>query len=284
MRYRYSSELWALQALSSLEQLDLRGNQIQAMEELEALQHLHGLKILFLEGNPCCSSSMNYPRLVFEMLPSLEILDQWSRSAFTADLLPIAASSSRRPSEMVNDPSSSAPALEVAVQASLPLQMLEVDALRKQLEAMETAFALQERSLATSGVEAAMHNLQHSDPSSSTTARDRERIQSFPYTKLLQTWRSTAVENIHARLVLESQLTHHREAEKSLRQKLRATETQLEAAAIGWKERCNACQSKIDSLQHEVDVANKERMKLLQSKGSLEHQLAQSRRLVQQFR
>lgn len=167
------------------------------------------------------------------------------------------------------------------VASRVPVQMLEVEALRKQLEAMETAFALQERSLAASGVEATMQNQYHDQ---STRHIDRDYIQNFPYTKLLQTWRMAVVQNIHSRLVMESQICHYRDAEKSLRHKLKSVETQFEASKIGWKERFNASQSKRESLQQDVDMLNKESARLQQQNGSLDYQLTQSRRLISQFR
>ena len=66
--------------LSSLVFLDLRGNKIENIGEVHILITLTALRTLYFRGpdgedaNPCCSHA-SYPEVIFQTLPSLQVLD-----------------------------------------------------------------------------------------------------------------------------------------------------------------------------------------------------------------
>ena len=66
--------------LSSLVFIDLRGNKIENIGEVHSLINLTALRTLYFRGpdgedaNPCCSHA-SYPEVIFQTLPSLQVLD-----------------------------------------------------------------------------------------------------------------------------------------------------------------------------------------------------------------
>lgn len=70
--------LESLARMPALEKLYLAGNQIATMEALKNLQKLTNLAWLDLEGNPVTKLT-DYSKQVFEMLPSLIVLDGKNR-------------------------------------------------------------------------------------------------------------------------------------------------------------------------------------------------------------
>lgn len=68
--------------------LKLGGNKIANVSELASLAALTNLKNLDLEGNPVCSNEDYKREKVFEMIPSLEVLDMVTKEGedFVSDL------------------------------------------------------------------------------------------------------------------------------------------------------------------------------------------------------
>lgn len=75
---RISGGLKALAGLSKLTELNLGGNKIASLDELNDIKHLPLLQI-DLEGNPCADESEEYRIKVFEMFPQLMLLDRKDR-------------------------------------------------------------------------------------------------------------------------------------------------------------------------------------------------------------
>lgn len=69
------SDLAHLARSTSITTLKLANNKIGTMSELEALKALTSLTNLDLEGNPVCEKDDYDREKIFEMLPSLEVLD-----------------------------------------------------------------------------------------------------------------------------------------------------------------------------------------------------------------
>jgi hypothetical protein len=67
--------LKALAGLVRLTELNLGGNKIASLDELNDIKHLPLLQI-DLEGNPCADESEEYRRTVFGMFPTLMLLDR----------------------------------------------------------------------------------------------------------------------------------------------------------------------------------------------------------------
>jgi acidic leucine-rich nuclear phosphoprotein 32 family protein A/C/D len=68
------SELSHICGNENLETLKVGGNKIATFDELKCLEVLKNLYSLDLIGNPVCELE-NYQEMVFEMIPSLEVLD-----------------------------------------------------------------------------------------------------------------------------------------------------------------------------------------------------------------
>ena len=62
--------------LKDLSTLSIKYNLISTLDELKPLQSLNKLTILHLHGNPVCEM-IDFPRAVFELLPSLQTVDLW---------------------------------------------------------------------------------------------------------------------------------------------------------------------------------------------------------------
>ena len=58
-----------------MQELYLRKNQISDLNEIQHLQGLKNLKVLWLASNPCADENPNYRRIVLSMLPHLTKLD-----------------------------------------------------------------------------------------------------------------------------------------------------------------------------------------------------------------
>lgn len=71
-----STNIDSLKPLQKLELLDLSGNRIRSIDQLQVLTHLHRLRTLKLAGNPICVR-VEYPVEVFRLQPRLEQLDDW---------------------------------------------------------------------------------------------------------------------------------------------------------------------------------------------------------------
>lgn len=58
-----------------LKELYLRKNQIQNMKEITYLKNLTRLKVIWLEDNPCVTTTLNYRETILRNLPSLSKID-----------------------------------------------------------------------------------------------------------------------------------------------------------------------------------------------------------------
>lgn len=72
----FRTSIAALQSLTELDQLELRGNQIRKLSDLTALTGMRGLRRLSLRGNPICQTA-DYPVEIFKLQPSLQQIDEW---------------------------------------------------------------------------------------------------------------------------------------------------------------------------------------------------------------
>ena len=57
-----------------LKELYLRKNQISNLSEVKYLENLPNLRVLWLDGNPCCSHP-NYRAVILKLLPNLDKID-----------------------------------------------------------------------------------------------------------------------------------------------------------------------------------------------------------------
>lgn len=70
------STLQHFQDCQNLQELYLRRNNVQDINEIEYIQNLPNLKYLWLEENPCCElAGDNYRPIVLRALPNLKKLD-----------------------------------------------------------------------------------------------------------------------------------------------------------------------------------------------------------------
>jgi len=73
------NEITSLEALRGMERLsflDARGNRIKDLDSLQSLTTMIGLKRIMLAGNPITHHD-EYPRIVFQLQPNLEYIDDW---------------------------------------------------------------------------------------------------------------------------------------------------------------------------------------------------------------
>jgi hypothetical protein len=72
------SDISALGSLSLplLQLLDLRGNQVSGVQQLQALASMPALRCLRLAGNPVVMTA-DFPSAVFALCPSLRSVDDW---------------------------------------------------------------------------------------------------------------------------------------------------------------------------------------------------------------
>jgi hypothetical protein len=211
------TELDGLSSLTNLEVLNLRGNGITTASQLASLSQLRNLRHLQLAGNPI-EGTTAYPDAVFALLPSLRQLDQWTRpspaGARTADHTP------------------------------------ELSALQDRLDAMETAFSLQEQALSANGHElsqfcavlaqCSVSHAKHPRTQSEAQQEETERLEAFPYYRLLQMWRKQALDSLTQRTIMEQQLRRAVAEQKRERAQLLERLREEEAASIVWRQKCTA--------------------------------------------
>ena len=69
-------DLKPLQSLYNLTTLNIIGNKVSTISDLKPLQFLPKLTNLYITGNPV-TLEYDFPRAVFNMLPSVQIIDHW---------------------------------------------------------------------------------------------------------------------------------------------------------------------------------------------------------------
>lgn len=77
LHHYLSSDINCLSTLSKLEYLNLMGNKISHLSQLQSLRYFSKLRILKLQGNPVCLNVIDYPLEVFKMQSSIEQIDDW---------------------------------------------------------------------------------------------------------------------------------------------------------------------------------------------------------------
>jgi hypothetical protein len=79
------AELVHLCGNENLANLKLANNKIATIKDLECFTKLTNLKSLDLMGNPVCESDDQYTEKVFELIPSLEVLDGYNKEGDEVD-------------------------------------------------------------------------------------------------------------------------------------------------------------------------------------------------------
>ena len=119
------------------------------------------------------------------------------------------------------------------------LQLSQFQMLQSRLEAMETAFLIQEKALSQSvGSEKSKHS-----------------ENSFPYHILLNQWRKTTCEAIYSRLVGEKSATHLSKRYHQLRQQSQQQQLEYEATQLAHQQYVHNNHLVINSLKQQVQEA-----------------------------
>lgn len=84
--------------LRNLRVLNLQGNKIACITQIECLSELRDLKCLVLTDNPICQLS-NYREKILEILPQLEVLDYQLNKDYTRNVHGLDCSSNHQPHE-----------------------------------------------------------------------------------------------------------------------------------------------------------------------------------------
>lgn len=231
----HRTTIQALERLSRLQTLNLKGNNLCNLKDIAAIQSMNELEHLYLSGNPI-ELSENYPNNVFDLQPHLRSIDHWGR----ADCYNELHSGSHDKSVSSKD------------FTCTPISSLEIE-----LQATNEAFSLQERTLAANGEELARLCASLASPRSKKSSfgadlSETEVLENFPFYRLLQTWRKQALNCTMARTLAEHALQRaHRESQRD-RQKLLDRARENEAKALLWKQRSAGWEDKCHSLEQAV--------------------------------
>jgi len=192
------ADVSALVSLTRLETLDLSGNNISSLASLaEIAPHLSQLKSLNLFGNPICDT-LGYPLPIFSLFPSLSLFDGLERQASMQSLSATTSSSSSTSLPNLGPLSSSSLAPADAPSSS---SSTTFTALRAQLEAMERAFDMQERALSVDGLD-----MEAAAAVAEVGGIEELAGKPFPFLKMLQLWRKTALESMTQLSVTQKRL------------------------------------------------------------------------------
>ena len=144
-------------------------------------------------------------------------------------------------SELINEDVEPVRLLEIDDQT---LRSSTADSTKLQIAALETAFEVQEKASAT--------RHQSTTKSILNTTDGLDKIDEFPYVKLLQLWRRQAVRNTFERLQAESRTAATAMNFARERTRLMQQSSDADAAAIAWKERNRAAVSRVRQLEAEL--------------------------------
>ena len=193
--------------LSSLESLDVSQNHITHLKDVQMLQYLPDLKVLKLEGNPICSSTLVYPYAVLAALPSVCVLDGKSREAHMSAM--VQSSSARSTGSGISEPLVKESTADDTPQPQANTFLTSshddtttttaITASRFAQLQQQLAYAQAENAAYADMFRVAENSLGRSAPkdllasSSGAKKPDINCILSYPYTDLLKLWRQKVI-------------------------------------------------------------------------------------------
>jgi hypothetical protein len=277
-----------LQKLAELQILNLSGNKISACNNIKQLAQLHHLTTLSLVGNPICTTSA-YPLCVFAILPNVTKIDNFDRSSIIGQHKKTQPLIEQRIKKQIDvdlsqpkisiPPSSSTSTIKLSTANTCQSCQHIILSLKTQLQAMEDAFALQERSLASSGHKSglAVDLLNNENSNDNMNNMDMlSNTECFPYLSLLQQWRKQTMGNIISRLISDRNLQELISNMKKMRSQHQIETREIQTSLLSWKERSSASSEKSDLLNQQLkNIENKlidEQNNKFKAEASLEKQ------------
>ena len=220
------SDLQGMSALSQLKTLNLANNNIQCCDNISQLSGLDTLTELTLTGNPICLS-IGYPLSVFTTMPYLEILDGLSRHDILKNELLI-----------IKD----APSVPKNIGSSLEIRpkTLQSDGEDKslsrtnaQLNAMEQAFDMQEKALASNMISLVDHK-----------GGNMSKAAHAPFLQILQLWRRHCQQCMTQLVLARRNMVENSNAFKMERKFFADHLREAQMHALSLKGRCTASDEK----------------------------------------